>query len=169
MLKRTGLRPTPDRVRETVFNWLVRDIPGARVLDCFAGAGGLGLEAASREAHSVIMVEKDSLAARHLQAQCQRLHIDNVMVQEKDIRHYLEQSDSSFDVVFIDPPYDLPGLRTETIELLVQKGLLNNSCKVYLEWPVEQEVELTHPGFCWLRQKTAGQVVYAIAQWQDTR
>jgi 16S rRNA (guanine966-N2)-methyltransferase len=169
VLERKGLRPTPDRVRETLFNWLVSDIAGARVLDCFAGAGGLGLEAASREANSVTMVEIDKHSASHLEAQCQRLNIDNVTVNAEDIHRFLERTDSRFDVVFIDPPYDFPALRSETLDLLVQNELLNNDCKVYLEWPVEQDMELRQPGFSWVRQKTAGQVVYAIAQWQDTR
>lgn len=169
MLDKTGLRPTPDRVRETVFNWLALDIAGASVLDCFAGAGGLGLEAASREASEVSLVEIDKHSAKHLEAQCQRLHFENVTVEAMDIQYFLQHTDRRFDIVFIDPPYDYPELRTETLDLLIRKGLLNKGCKLYLEWPVGDEMQLNQPDLCWVKQKTAGQVVYAIAQWQDTR
>lgn len=138
-------------------------------MDCFAGAGGLGIEAASREANDVTLVELDKGSARHLASQCQRLHIDNASVEALDVRRFLYHTDKRFDVVFIDPPYDLPQLRTETLELLIKRRLLNDGCKVYLEWPVDQKMELNQPGFGWVKQKTAGQVVYAIAQWQDTR
>lgn len=156
-------------MRETIFNWLALDIAGASVLDCFAGAGGLGLEAASREAAHVTLVEIDRQSAVHLTSQCQRLNIANASVESTDINSFLQNTDKCFDIVFIDPPYDNPEIRSETIELLLQKRLLSNGCKIYLEWPTGEEMLLNQPELCWLKQKTAGQVVYAIAQWHDTR
>lgn len=168
MLDRAGLRPTPDRVRETLFNWLSLDIPGATVLDCFAGAGALGMEAISRHASDVTLVEIDSPSARHLSAQCQRLKVDNASVFCMDIDKFLQQTEKRFDVVFIDPPYAHADLRGMVIDLLCQRRLLKNGCKIYLEWPVGEKMSLNQPDLHWLKEKTAGQVVYAVAQWGDT-
>ena len=106
-----GLRPTPDRIRETLFNWLQVEMPSAQVLDCFAGAGGLGFEAASREAGSVVMVEQDVKVTQHLQQQAERLRAENIQVVHADIRHWLPTWTQAFDVVFIDPPYAQAELR----------------------------------------------------------
>ena len=169
MLERKGLRPTPDRVRETIFNWLAPDIAGASVLDCFAGAGGLGLEAASREAAAVTLVEIDTHSANHLVAQVEQLEMENVTVESMDIQRFLEHTNKCFDIVFIDPPYDRPELRYKTLDSLIGKRLLNPGGKLYVEWPVGDKMDLKQPQLHWLKQKTAGQVVYAIAQWYDTR
>jgi len=163
-----GLRPTPDRVRETIFNWLASDIPAARVLDCFAGAGGLGLEAASREAAEVILVEKDRRVANSLINQCERLGADNVTIETVDVLNLLDQYEQAFDVVFIDPPYAKPELHTQTIQKLIDRSLLNPDCKLYLEWPESEQMLLNDDNLTWVKQKTAGQIMYAIAQWHVT-
>lgn len=169
MLDKEGLRPTPDRVRETVFNWLAMDIPGARVLDCFAGAGGLGLEAASREARDVIMVDKDRRITQSLQQQVERLKAGNITTICADVMSYLDGQTEPFDVVFIDPPYQMPELRTDVITALVKRGLLKNDAKLYLEWPNEQQMTLNHDNLNWLKQKSAASVCYALAQWGECR
>ncbi len=173
VIGKSGLRPTPDRIRETVFNWLAQDIPGARVLDCFAGAGGLGFEAASREAKQVTLVELDKQAANNLCEIKKRLEADNLQVHQHDINAYLQSKNERFDIVFIDPPYDNPALRMETLQQLIDKKWLAENAKIYLEWPInkkdQQDFELIHEKLTWVKQKKAGQVVYAIAQWRSNR
>lgn len=102
-----GLRPTPDRVRETLFNWLGQSLIGWRCADVFAGTGALGLEAASRGAAKVQLCEQDSALATQLQAQLTRLKADNATVFKGDGLAWLKQQPtSSFDLVFLDPPFD---------------------------------------------------------------
>ncbi len=166
VLDKPGLRPTPDRVRETLFNWLALDIPGARVLDCFSGAGGLGFEAASREAKHVVMVDNNKQVCDQLRYNAERLQTDNIELQYGDILQYLAQAESCFDVVFIDPPYAEKDLRSLVLQQLIERNLLCHGARVYLEWPLAEAMPLEHAGLQWVRQKTAGQVNYAIAQWQ---
>ncbi len=166
VLDKPGLRPTPDRVRETLFNWLALDIPGARVLDCFSGAGGLGFEAASREASHVVMVDNDKQVYDRLRYNAERLQTDNIELHYGDILQYLAQAQTCFDVVFIDPPYAEKELRSLVLQQLIERNLLCHGARVYLEWPLAEAMPLEHTGLQWVRQKTAGQVNYAIAQWQ---
>jgi len=101
-----GLRPTPDRVRETVFNWLGQDLDGWRVLDLYAGTGALGLEAASRGAARVVLVERDARAADALRAVRARLHAESqVEVVQGDALSWLQRTGERFDLVFLDPPF----------------------------------------------------------------
>ena len=104
-----GLRPTPDRVRETLFNWLGQDLAGWRCLDAFAGTGALGLEAASRGAASVQLVEQDAGLVARLQELCQRLKASTVQVRRGDGLAALQQSaPASLDLVLLDPPFESP-------------------------------------------------------------
>ena len=105
--QRPGLRPTPDRVRETLFNWLGQDLEGWRCLDAFAGTGALGLEAASRGAEAVLLVESDAALAAQLETLRQRLQAEAVRVQRGDGLSVLQQAvPGSLDLVLIDPPFD---------------------------------------------------------------
>ena len=105
--QRPGLRPTPDRVRETLFNWLGQDLAGWRCLDAFAGTGALGLEAASRGAEAVLLVESDATLAAQLETLRQRLQAEAVRVQRGDGLSVLQQAvPGSLDLVLIDPPFD---------------------------------------------------------------
>lgn len=107
--QRPGLRPTPDRVRETLFNWLGQDLAGWRCLDAFAGTGALGLEAASRGAASVLLVENDAALVAQLHALQQRLQASAVRVQRGDGVAALQQAaPASLDLVLLDPPFDGP-------------------------------------------------------------
>jgi 16S rRNA (guanine966-N2)-methyltransferase len=109
VIDKPGLRPTPDRVRETLFNWLGQDLSGWRCVDAFAGTGVLGLEAASRGAAQVLMVEQDAVLVRDLQENATRLKADRVSVQRGDgVAALLRLSSGSVDLVFIDPPFDGP-------------------------------------------------------------
>jgi len=104
---RPGLRPSPDRVRETLFNWLQGVTPGARVLDLFAGTGALGFEAASRGAAEVVLVERDPGLADGLRAQAQRLNVTGASVVQADALAWLQGPPSArFDLVFLDPPFE---------------------------------------------------------------
>ena len=102
-----GLRPTGDRVKETLFNWLQTQIPGARCLDLFAGSGSLGFEAASRGAAEVIMVERDPTVVGCLQASAERLSAAQVTILQTDAAAYLQTSPDPFDIVFLDPPFNV--------------------------------------------------------------
>ena len=105
--QRPGLRPTPDRVRETLFNWLGQDLTGWRCIDAFAGTGALGLEAASRGAAAVQLVENDAALVAQLHALCQRLQAVNVQVRKGDAVALLRQcAPASYDLVLLDPPFD---------------------------------------------------------------
>ncbi len=106
-----GLRPTPNRVRETLFNWLGQDLTGWQVLDAFAGTGALALEAASRGASSVTALERESALARQIQSNAQRLGAPQVQVFTADAlgwmrQHAAQRSTNPFDLVFLDPPFD---------------------------------------------------------------
>jgi 16S rRNA (guanine966-N2)-methyltransferase len=120
-----GLRPTPDRVRETVFNWLGQRLDGQRVFDMFAGSGALGFEAASRGAARVLMVERNGRAAAQLRANQTKLAASAVEVAEADaLRLAASLAPGSFDVVFLDPPFgeDLLGRALELAAPLVSEG-----------------------------------------------
>ncbi|MFZ3042209.1 MAG: 16S rRNA (guanine(966)-N(2))-methyltransferase RsmD [Thiobacillus sp.] len=101
-----GLRPTPDRVRETLFNWLGQDLPGWTCLDLFAGSGALGFEAASRGAARVIMIERDLKAIGALEKNRDVLGATQVDVRRADALAWLENSRDTFDLIFVDPPFD---------------------------------------------------------------
>ncbi|TPW17985.1 MAG: methyltransferase, partial [Halothiobacillaceae bacterium] len=98
------LRPTPDRVRETLFNWLQHRIGGARCLDLFAGSGALGFEALSRGANEVVFVEIDPAAVQALRANAQRLQADNAQIIHEEALRYLAKPADPFDIIFLDPP-----------------------------------------------------------------
>ncbi|MGL4938221.1 16S rRNA (guanine(966)-N(2))-methyltransferase RsmD [Shewanella sp.] len=164
-----GLRPTTDRVRETLFNWLAGDIAHARVLDCFGGSGALALEALSRYAAYAKIIELQRSAALQLKANLQTLQCDKADVIHGDTLAVLQQGceqEQGFDIVFIDPPFR-KDLAQKTIQLLDSQGWLNDGALIY----VEIESELTHltiPAH-WhtLKEKTAGQVSYRLYQYQQ--
>ncbi len=164
-----GLRPTPDRIRETVFNWLAGDCRAATVLDCFAGSGALGFEAASRGAMVVTMVEKNRLAWQNLINQKQQLEAGNVELHYGDILALICSLQKSYSIVFIDPPYAMPELRYQVLDALIANQSLVDGARIYLEWPHGEEFKLSSSDFSWLKQKKAGQVHYAIAEWRLCR
>ena len=161
-----GLRPTPDRIRETLFNWLVTDCPGASVLDCFAGSGALGFEALSREAKQLTMIEKNPVACRNLGDQAKRLQTDRITLLCGDVIDLIAQLDSRFSLVFIDPPYALPLLRQQVLAKLISHQRLVDGAKIYLEWPVGEQFELPDSSLFWTKRKIAGRVNYAVAEWR---
>jgi 16S rRNA (guanine966-N2)-methyltransferase len=164
-----GLRPTPDRIRETLFNWLMTDCPGAMVLDCFAGSGALGFEALSREARHLTMIESNSRAWRNLELQVEGLGDDRITLISGDAIDLIPRLKRQFNLVFIDPPYLLGQLRQQVLESLIEHRRLTDGAKIYLEWPLGERFELPHSGLSWLKQKIAGRVNYAIAEWRSSR
>ncbi|MDR3429778.1 16S rRNA (guanine(966)-N(2))-methyltransferase RsmD [Silvimonas sp.] len=130
-----GLRPTPDRVRETLFNWLGQDLTGQVCLDLFAGSGALGFEAASRNAKRVVMVEKAKPVYAALSDNHKTLGMTNVELIWSDAITWLKNASGKFDVVFLDPPF-ASDLLPQALELVA--GLLNDDAVVYAEcgqWP----------------------------------
>ncbi len=130
-----GVRPTPDRVRETLFNWLAPHVVGARCLDLFAGSGALGLEALSRGASHVTFVEKQGSVAQALQAQLALWKASNYELNIADAGSWLAQvAGPPFDIVFLDPPFDA-GLTTAVLARLRARHLLAPAGWLYLEQP----------------------------------
>jgi len=139
VLDKPGLRPTPDRVRETLFNWLGQDLTGWRCLDAFAGTGALGLEAASRGAQAVILVEQDAALVAQLQKHAQRLQASALQIVRDDGLNALRQAEpGSCDLIFLDPPFDA-NLFEPALKAAAQA--LKTSGWIYLEapsaWPNE--------------------------------
>ncbi len=160
--ERPGLRPTPDRVRETLFNWLAPVIEGSRCLDLFAGSGALAWEALSRGAAAATLVESDPIAAQALRITQQQLQADNASIVLQDSRSFLAQAATPFDIVFLDPPFHsdlLPQVYTDL------SGWIRPGGFIYIETAKQNAASLPAD---WeiLRAKTAGQVAYHLARQQ---
>jgi 16S rRNA (guanine966-N2)-methyltransferase len=159
-----GTRPTPDRVRETVFNWLAPVIEDRRGLDLFAGTGALGIEALSRGAAQMVFVERDRAAAQGLRETLKELGCTAAQIRNTDAGKFLQTEPSAFDLVFLDPPFDGPGLEN-LCTLLASRGWLTPGAFIYLETGHRQGLPALPDSWELLQQKSAGQVVYALAQW----
>ena len=156
-----GLRPTPDRVRETVFNWLQSYIGNAVCLDLFAGSGALGFEAISRGAEHVTMVELNTRAVKQLQDNCQILSADNCQIEQQTAQQFIAKTTLQYDLVFIDPPYQAD-LWTEIAQQLVDNKVLNDNAKIYLECSSKGELPLLPDSWSLLKDKTSGEVRYCL-------
>jgi len=164
VLMAEGLRPTTDRVKETVFNWLMPYIHKAHCLDCFAGAGSLGFEALSRGAEHVTLIELNKTAAKQLQANKVLLKVDNLTIKNSDALAFLsDEPNKTFDMVFIDPPFR-QNLVSKTTQLLAQ-GWLSDQALIYLEMETEGE-QVLPDNWQLLKEKIAGQVAYRLYQVQ---
>jgi 16S rRNA (guanine966-N2)-methyltransferase len=163
----TAIRPTPDRVRETVFNWLQPVIAGSRCLDLYAGSGALGLEALSRGAARVVFVDVDGVVTRHLAATLESLECTRARVMRSEAGHFLDSPDfqatGPYDVVFLDPPFAEPVLAA-TCEALEQDGWLAPDARIYLEAPAAAGEPQLPSGWTLLRSKRAGEVGYHLAR-----
>jgi len=156
-----GLRPTPIRVRETLFNWLQYDVLGSRCLDLFSGSGALGVEAASRGANSVVQVDDNAQVCRQLKANVELLKSSKIKIVQQDCFRYLSGDAQPFDLVFVDPPFG-KGLALQTLHWLEDKGWLASTAKIYME--VEKDLDLTELPQHWtlLKNKQAGVVMYCL-------
>ena len=160
----SGVRPTPDRVRQTLFDWLAPIIEGAQCLDLFAGSGALGLEALSRGAANVTFVETGRRQIELINAARTVLRAElRASVHAGDALTFLQQTADRFDVVFLDPPYG-GDLLQRSLALLPRA--LKPVHRIYLEWPVIARPPLPADLHV-LREKKAGQVSYALATFGD--
>lgn len=157
-----GLRPTTDRVRETLFNWLQSDLGGATCLDLFAGSGALGFEAASRGCESVLMIEMQPPAVNTLKANIQVLQAANVQVLQQDAIKWLKSAAAKpYDIVFIDPPFSSDFLAQACQLLETQQWLAEQAC-IYLETDSRQPLPALPEGWVVVKEKKAGQVSYYL-------
>lgn len=163
VLDESDLRPTPNRVRETLFNWLAPLITSAHCLDLFAGSGALGFEAASRGAARVVLVEKVLKVARQLRENARMLDAQQVEVIHNDARHWLGGQPKPFDLVFLDPPFgeDLLGPCCVALD---HGGWLSAGARVYLEASVSKGFAVLPEGWSLTHCKQAGQVLYGLAK-----
>ncbi|MBX3703781.1 MAG: 16S rRNA (guanine(966)-N(2))-methyltransferase RsmD [Steroidobacteraceae bacterium] len=160
--ERPDLRPTPDRVRETLFNWLAPAIAGSRCLDLFAGTGALGLEAASRGARQVVLVESDREAAERLREAAAALAPEGCEVVQADALSWLRSTPRPFDIVFVDPPFRA-GLMDAAVQALESGGWLAPGARIYLEAPAGGGVPALPAGWVLHRSGRAGAVGYHLA------
>ena len=157
MPARPGLRPTPDRVRETLFNWLGQRLDGLACLDLFAGSGALGFEAASRGAARVVMVEQDAVVFAALRKAKDSMGANQVELVPGDALEYLKRTTERFDVVFLDPPFGQNALPGALARLA---GRLAPAARVY----VESERAIEDAAWRELKRARAGQVSYQLLE-----
>jgi 16S rRNA (guanine966-N2)-methyltransferase len=159
-----GLRPTSERIRETLFNWLAPSIQGARCLDLFAGTGVLGFEALSRGATSVVFVDTSRRAIKAIEKSTKILDATGAVVHQCDAEDYVRSAaPSSFDIVFLDPPFADDQLE-DTCRLIDDRGLLAPGGRIYLEQDRARPATLLPDRWRILRDKTAGNVRYLLAE-----
>jgi 16S rRNA (guanine966-N2)-methyltransferase len=157
------IRPTPDRVRETVFNWLQPVIRGARCLDLFAGSGALGIEALSRGAREVVFVDQDARAVRQIRATLETLAVATPQACVSDALAYLRNPAVPFDVVFLDPPF-ASRLLAPACALLEERGWLAPSALVYIEAAYRDGPPQLPATWRLLKAKRAGEVGYYLVE-----
>lgn len=158
-----GLRPSTDRVRETLFNWLMHDIASARCLDLFAGSGALGLECLSRGADSAVFIESDKRIASQLQQNLQTLNgLDRGDVVSQSAINFLRRPPARrFDLVFLDPPFD-SDLLVQAMPLLEQNSWLADGALVYVEQSSNKDVELPPQNWTIYKEGKAGYCRYTV-------
>lgn len=161
VLDSEGLRPTPNRVRETLFNWLQFSLSGANCLDLFAGTGALGLEAASRGVEKITLVEFNTQTAEQLSKNCQQLGADNYQLINEDAATFLSSDQEQYDIVFIDPPYKLE-MWSEIARQLVSQDSLSLNALIYVEYPLAASKPLLPLKWELIKEKKAGGVNYCL-------
>ena len=163
VLDADGLRPTPDRVRETLFNWLAPFISGAHCLDAFAGSGALGFESLSRGAASVVMVDQSAEVISLLKEEAAMLKADRAEIYRARIPSQLKKPEKPFDIVFLDPPYQAD-LLVQCCFYLEENSFLAREAYIYLEASHGLCENDLPSGWTLLKSKKAGQVAYHLAQ-----
>lgn len=158
-----NLRPTPDRVRETLFNWLAPVISGAYCLDAFAGSGVLGFEALSRGAAHVVMVEQTPAVVTLLQQELMKLKAKNAEIYCASVPRQLKKPQQLFDIIFLDPPYQ-DNLLLPTCFYLEEHDFLAEKAYIYLEARDLLQQDDLPASWQLLKSKKAGQVAYHLAQ-----
>ena len=165
VLNAEGLRPTTDRVKETLFNWLMMDVANARCLDCFAGSGSLGIEALSRQAQAVVFLEKFANAAQQLKKNLASLKTDKSTVINTDTLTYLSQKNSTepFEIIFIDPPFH-HNFVPQVLTLLQQNNWLAENALIYVETEKNHPPLLLAKNWQVIKEKSAGMVTSRLIQ-----
>lgn len=158
------LRPTPDRVRETLFNWLAPVIVHANCLDLFSGSGALGFEALSRGAKHAVLVDESSDIIQQLNTNQKLLSCENIKIIQSKSEDYLKNCGEKFDLVFLDPPFQ-SNLIQKTCDLLAEKNLLNPSALIYIETSAKSDLSFLPDTWNILKEKQAGQVRYYLVNW----
>lgn len=158
-----AIRPTPDRVRETIFNWLQSAVAGRRCLDLYAGSGALGLEALSRGAREVVFVDREPAVSRHLVATLQMLGCDRGRVIRADARSFLAGAAEPFGIIFLDPPFH-ESVLAGICRHIESSGWLEPGGLVYLETPASAGSPELPDGWSLLKSKRAGEVGYHLAR-----
>jgi 16S rRNA (guanine966-N2)-methyltransferase len=156
-----GIRPTPDRVRETLFNWLRNSVPAANCLDLFAGSGALGLEALSRGAAAVTFIEQDAAAAAALRSLLAEWQARGAQLLRADALQYLARAAQPFDIVFLDPPF-ATGLLEHAAALLSSGGWLNGGALIYVECAAREGLPPLPADWRALKAERAGEVGYHL-------
>lgn len=155
------IRPTPDRVRETLFNWLAGHIEGAVCLDLFAGSGALAFEAISRGGKFATLVDDDAKIVAQLKQQKEILQTNAVEIKQQHALKYVRDDDKQYDVIFLDPPFNSDQLR-KVIPLLLEKRLLSSTGLLYVESPSNQDTPQELKTLNCVREKITGEVRYAL-------
>jgi len=159
------IRPTPDRVRETLFNWLASNINGATCLDLFAGSGALGFESMSRGADQVVLVEEDARIATMLNEQKDQFNAQTIEIRNQNALTYLQNENQQFDVIFLDPPFDGEILE-KVIPMILKQQLLNAHGLLYVESAAQQKsiksLDILLETLNCIREKVSGEVRYAL-------
>ena len=164
VLMAEGLRPTTDRVKETVFNWLMPYVQEANCLDCFAGSGSLGFEAMSRGAQKVTLLELNKTAVNQLKANKQLLNAESINIDHVDTLEYLKTNIEAYDLIFLDPPF-----RKQLVEqcaMLLNSGWLTANAVIYVEMEANDNCQQLPNNWTLLKEKIAGQVSYQLYQYQ---
>jgi 16S rRNA (guanine966-N2)-methyltransferase len=158
-----AIRPTPNRVRETAFNWLQQAVPGSRCLDLYAGSGALGFEALSRGAREVTFVDVEPAVVRHIVDTLRELACDRGQAVRADARRFLDAPATPYDIIFLDPPFAEPVL-DPVCQAIEAGGWLKPGGYVYLESPAAAGEPPLPVGWTLLRSKRAGEVGYHLAR-----
>lgn len=157
-----GVRPTPDRVRETLFNWLQPVIQGARCLDLYSGSGALSFEALSRGAAKAVMVDEDLRIIQQLQQNADLLKADNAQIEWADALQFLLRQSQPFDVVFLDPPFR-DDVLNECCNRIEHHGWLASQAWIYIETDSKRKISGLPGNWEIIQSKIAGQVAYHLA------
>jgi 16S rRNA (guanine966-N2)-methyltransferase len=159
----SGLRPTGNRIKETLFNWIGQHVENSNCLDLFSGSGSLGIESISHGAKSVTMIEKNHFAFLAIKNSCARLNIKNVTIIEADAIKWIseESNGATFDLVFLDPPF-MSDLVPVCCNILEKNKLLSSPCYIYVETSKKQKGLCVPENWILLKDKVTGQVAYKL-------
>ncbi|MGH1537822.1 MAG: 16S rRNA (guanine(966)-N(2))-methyltransferase RsmD [Gammaproteobacteria bacterium] len=155
------IRPTPDRVRETLFNWLAAEVRGAKCLDLFAGSGALGFEAMSRGAQQAVLVEADTRIAATLVEQRDLFNAEGMEIRNQNALSYLQKVSQKFDLIFLDPPF-ASDLLEQVVSIILDHQLISDNGLLYIESPSQQEGLMSLESLTCMREKITGEVRYAL-------